>query len=208
MSLKFTFIAACFAVAVVSYFWCRSKTDWAWLVGGLGFTLLADYFLILQGNHLFGVAAFCFVHVCYISRIRAGRGAVSDDMHTRPGYNSKPDTKVVLVVSAFFAVAWLAAFIAGSVIVLSVVYASLFALNLYVNATSRHPRRSLILAGLVLFALCDISVMLANLPAYIGAPLWLEGFFPIIWVFYLPSQGLLAISAGRSFREARSVPSL
>ncbi|MCL2225023.1 MAG: lysoplasmalogenase family protein [Defluviitaleaceae bacterium] len=152
------------------------KKDWLCLVGGLVFTLLADYFLVLRQQHLFGVAAFCFVHVFYIRRAINFR-------------------RWMLVA---FAVIWLfIVFILQSVILIAAVYASLFAFNIFVNYKTRRPKFNyhLVMAGLILFALCDINVMLFNIPRYTGLPDFFPGAFALIWVFYLPSQILLALSA-------------
>jgi len=210
MTLKFAYVAGCFIIALLSYFICHSKRDWAWLVSGLAFTLGADYFLVLQNNHLYGVAIFCFAHLCYIMR------AVTTDVAnptTCSGVNNVGRRRMVAgawgvkflgftlltVITILVAVA----FISGSVIALAVIYASLFVVNIAVNfrffgnEKTRLPKlnRVLVLTGLVLFVLCDINVLLINLPRYFGAPQWLSSFFPLIWVFYLPSQILLAVSA-------------
>jgi len=185
MTLKFAFVVCCLVIALLSYFKCYSKRDWAWLVSGLAFTVGADYFLVLHNNHLYGVAVFCFAHVCYIMRAITRR------------------TRFVFLSFGLVAVLVAIAFMSGSVIALGGIYATLFSLNLVVNfkffgnEKTRLPKlnRVLVLAGLVLFMLCDVNVLLINLPRYFGAPQWLSSFFPLIWVFYLPSQGLLAVSA-------------
>ncbi|MCL2217267.1 MAG: lysoplasmalogenase family protein [Defluviitaleaceae bacterium] len=189
MELKFAFVAGCFALALLSYFRCNSKNDWAWLVGGLAFTLGADYFLVLHNNHLHGIAVFCFTHVCYIMRADSHKNSVNVyTLIARFG-----------IVSAFVVVA----VINDSVAMLAGIYAILFAVNIHVNfrffRNEKTPipklNRALILAGLILFILCDINVLLFNLPMYLNAPQGLTAVFPLIWVFYLPSQALLAVSA-------------
>ena len=200
MAIKFAFVAACFAVALVSYFFCRSKRDWFLLTLGLAFTLVADYFLILHGLHFIGVAVFCFAHVAYILR------AVSSS----PGGWRRlfPGLTVVVVALAYFvmvlyALSWLNWIhsssrvfnIIFSVEFVAPLYAALFITNIYVSARYIRHNRVLIIAGLLLFAACDICVLLFNLPFYFGAPEGLRRVFWLIWVFYLPSQALLAVSA-------------
>ncbi|MCL1842933.1 MAG: lysoplasmalogenase family protein [Defluviitaleaceae bacterium] len=186
-NVKFAFISFCLLVAVVSFFWRRSGNNWLWLVGGLAATLLSDYFLVLKHNNFFGVATFCFAHVCYI--FRAEHSLASQEQKRR---------YLLFCVLGVFACIWVVGFFAGNIIILAGLYASLFALNIFVNffTKTRHPKhyQRLVMTGLILFALCDVSVMLYNLPKYAGAPAWLLGVYPLIWVFYLPSQALLAIS--------------
>ncbi|MCL2388486.1 MAG: hypothetical protein FWC89_13205, partial [Defluviitaleaceae bacterium] len=67
-TLKFAFIVGCLVIALISFFRCHSKKDWGFLVGGLSFTILADYYLVLTQQHLYGIATFCFVQVCYMMR--------------------------------------------------------------------------------------------------------------------------------------------
>jgi hypothetical protein len=185
---KLFFIACCLAIALASFFRCSSKKDWGWLVGGLFFTLLADYFLVLKNEHLLGVAAFCFVHVCYILRV------------------VKLEKRLILPLVGFLMI-WTFSVFAG-VIFVSAVYALLFALNMYVNLRARRPKLNYILVifGLVLFALCDFNVMLFNLPHYFRVQNNYEYALSLIWIFYLPSQILLAISAVKYTKARQSTP--
>jgi uncharacterized membrane protein YhhN len=178
-NLKFIFILCCLVIALISYFRCHSKKEWGLLCGGLAFTVLADYFLVLRDMHLFGVAAFCFAHVCYIFR----------------AVNLK--NRWILPI---FGLVWVFGFVSGSVIVFAGLYACLFGVNIYVNLFKAHrPKFNyyLVAAGLILFALCDINVMLFSLPRYVGMSIFFPYAFTLIWVFYLPAQFLLAISAVR-----------
>lgn len=178
MHLKFLFVALCFAVALVSYFFCKCKKDWAWLVLGLLFTLGADYFLVLRNWHLPGVAIFCFAHMCYILRPLKGKRI----------YVLVP---VVALIAIAFANGWLVA--------LSGIYAGLFMANIFINVKHGKtlPNRLLVIGGLILFALCDVNVLLFNLPRQFNFPVTFPWAFTLIWVFYLPAQALLAISGIR-----------
>jgi hypothetical protein len=166
-------------VALGSYFFCRSKRDWAWLAGGMAFTLGADYFLILQNAHLTGIAVFTFTHVCYALRTQY--------------FNRKRVIFVFSVVGA--AVVMISA--VNELTVLAGFYASLFAINIRLNIKHRKTMHNapLILTGLILFALCDVCVLLFNIPRLVGALPMLERVYPLIWIFYLPAQTLLAVSA-------------
>jgi hypothetical protein len=76
-------------------------------------------------------------------------------------------------------------------------YAFLFITNMGLHVRYRKTLRNapLILAGLILFLLCDVSVLLYNIPRYLNGWVGLKKLFPLIWWFYIPSQGLLAVSA-------------
>ena len=180
--VKFIFVACCFLFALGSYKFRVLRCDWAWLVAGLGFTVGADFFLVLHNQHLQGVAVFCFAHVCYINRV-------------------KKAWFLFPIVLIFVAVS----LVIGSVLTLAAIYAALFAYSLLVNFKRFRQsddkvnlpkfNRALILTGLVLFALCDINVLLFNLPVYFDLPNGLRNVFLLIWIFYIPSQALLAVSA-------------
>ena len=182
--IKFLWVAACFALALFSYAFCRDKKDWAWLSAGMGFTLLADYFLVLYDDQPPGLAAFCLTHLFYFMRAAGFR------------YGWIP------LATALCAAPWASklGWVAGA----GIVYGLLFIENIAANAVnlirnvSRAPRvnRILTLTGLALFALCDVNVLLFNLPRFIDFPLQTaQTAYALIWVFYAPSQLLLAASA-------------
>ena len=147
----------------------------------MAFTLLADYFLVLHDLHLPGVIVFCFAHVAYILRV------ANDRLRPFGIYAS------VLIALIFIGV-WLGL---DGIFIAAGVYATLFITNIYVNARYRTHNHALVLTGLLLFAACDICVLIFNLPVYMNAPVWLRQIHPLIFVFYVPSQALLALSAVR-----------
>jgi hypothetical protein len=180
--LKFAWIAFCFLTALLTRLHCTVKRDWVFLTAGLGFTLAADYFLILYNRQTIGIFVFAFAHGAYILR-----------------------TKKVKPVWMLFAPAVLIAGISGGNLWLAVtvVYFTLFIINiaahiLFYKTDTRLPivNRALALAGVLLFAACDINVVLYNLHYYVPAALPLrEAAYVLLWVFYLPSQFVLAVSA-------------
>ncbi|MCL2499752.1 MAG: lysoplasmalogenase family protein [Defluviitaleaceae bacterium] len=167
---------------------CRNKRDWAWLAGAMAFTVTADFFLVLHDAHVPGVAVFCFAHVCYMMRACPLNGK--------------------RIASVFVTVALAAAITVSfnGIIVLAGLYAFLFGLNIRLHIKRRKTVHNglWIVVALVLFVLCDLSVLLYNVPRYAGGWPTLEGIFPLIWLFYVPSQGLLAVSAIDSERLRRS----
>ena len=204
--VKFFFIALCFSIALCSYWFCRSKKDWAYLAAAMGFTMVSDYFLVLAHNYRAGVFVFCFVHIAYILRV-SGWAATGNHLE-------KSLSKIgaiicggglIFVVFAFVpALPWV-----DPLIVLAIVYASLFAQNFADHIRYYRqggPNRKIMLTGLILFILCDIHVMLFNLPNFLPVPpeIGLWG-WRWIWVFYAPSQLLLSVSAVR-WGEASTAP--
>jgi hypothetical protein len=113
-TVKFAFVAACLVVALISGVKCWNKRDWLWLVGALMFTVLSDSYLILQLEHSFGVATFSLAHVCYIFR-------------------AVDFKKYMLVPIGGFALVWGFALVFSSVIVLALLYGTLFAVNIFVT---------------------------------------------------------------------------
>ena len=201
-TLKFVFIAVCFGTALGSYFFCKNKRDWFWLTLALGFTLAADYFLVLHDWHLLGVAVFCFAHLAYIGRALAGNRQIvtsaelrQKDRYRGPVLGAGSYKLVIALLAVIAAAITIAFFVPIGIFIVTVLYAVLFVTNIYVNARYLQHNRKLAITGLLLFAACDICVLLFNLPVYMGAPVWLRGVFPLIWVFYLPSQILLSVSA-------------
>ena len=140
---------------------------------------------------------FCFAHLAYIMRVVMGQvgslntWTMQNDMRCKLSH-VKITVSLVLVLLAVIALAFI---LLDSIFVVTFLYAILFITNIYVSARYLQHNRKLAITGLLLFAACDICVLLFNLPIYMGAPEWLRGVFPLIWVFYLPSQVLLAISA-------------
>ena len=204
--VKFVFIAACLTVALVSFVICKSRRDWLWLVLGLGFTLGADYFLILHNLHLAGVAVFCFAHMAYIMRATSasqqgprqqGNPGVSWSYAFLDCFASFANVNggYWRLVPLFAVPVVMVAFFTFNIYLVTGLYAALFITNIYVSARYIRHNRVLVIAGLLLFAACDICVFIFNLPHYLGAPRWLAMVFPLIWVFYLPAQALLAVSA-------------
>jgi hypothetical protein len=180
--LKFAWVALCFIIALLSRLRCARKRDWAFLTAGLGFTVVADYFLILHNSQTIGIFVFAFAHASYILR-----------------------TKSIRYIWLLFAPAIIVAGIsAGNLwLAVTVVYFSLFIINIiahlrFFKKETRLPKvnRTLALAGILLFAACDINVVLYNLHYYVPAALPLrEAAYVLLWIFYLPAQFVLAISA-------------
>ena len=188
-SLKFGFIVLCFIIALVSYFFCHSKKDWRYLATAMGFTAVSDYYLVLVNIHRIGLFTFCFVHMIYILRVSENK--------------KKSIQRILITVLA--GVLLYVLFFDIVLIPIAIVYAALFVQNLaahikYYRNGEALPgiNRGIMLIGLILFALCDINVLMFNLPRFIEFPQELANLgHRLIWFFYGPSQLLLGVSAWR-----------
>lgn len=137
---------------------------------GMMLTVVCDYFLLFTRDVVAGVSLFCLVHIIYTF------------------YNSEKKLTAALILAASLpAIYVLNATVLPDVILF---YAVCFILDIFSAFKYAAGRRPLFCAGLVLFALCDICVAFYNLTSSNTA-------FFFIWVFYAPSQFLIAQSPSR-----------
>lgn len=177
--MKYAGILLCLLTALLLRRNAWNRRDGALLAAALGFTAVADLFLLLR-MPVPGLLAFCVVHLIYIRRYRRALFV--------------PVAVVVLAaVLGCVAAAWR---VPGFPLenVLAGIYGMLLLTVLVCSITSALPKtnRRIAAAGMVLFLLCDIHVALFNvLPAN-------SAYYPyaafLMWFFYLPSQALLAVS--------------
>jgi hypothetical protein len=191
---KFYFIVFCFAVTLLSRFRCHSRKDWMFLCAGMGFTLTADYLMLVAYNNLAGLFTFWLVHVTYILRVSK--------------YRVKGALAVFSALGVCVGAYMMFSYAIDATLFGAFVYAALFAADILFHIrfvrggggtpeSALPPRnRVMMLAGLLLFALCDVSVMMYNLPRYADVSRGVSTFgYALIWVFYAPAQMLLAASA-------------
>lgn len=155
----------------------------------LGVTLLADLFLLVLGRwYLAGVGAFCVVQALYFVRLRRLRGG---RVWPRLLLRLALSAAVLLVAERFSALEPLT--------VLSVFYFTQLAANA-LESLFPGRRYAAFSAGLVLFVCCDLCVGLQNLSAFLPVS-GHGGLFAFarvgMWLFYLPSQVLITLSAGK-----------
>ena len=169
--LRFLAVAACFLIGV-------SRRRGAFLALGLAFTVVADFCLLIADIRLAGVAIFCAVHVLYIFR------------SARP-----PVLAIALILtSAALAFGISKTGIDDVLSQVSLFYAVLFVFDIacavLVPRGDSRINKAFLVSGLILFALCDVNVLLYYLR--------LEGFYEtaikLVWIFYLPSQLFIAYS--------------
>lgn len=145
----------------------------------LALTACADWFLLVRGDHYaLGVALFLCVQTVYYLRLR------------RAGADSAWPLRSALALGAGLG-AW-AAGLTALVELLAALYFSQLLSNALLAWTLRGERRRAFALGLTLFVGCDVCVGLFNVlppssPRHFAVSVGM-------WLFYLPSQVLIALS--------------
>lgn len=160
---------------------------WAWRGGdrlvfpALLFTAGADWFLLVRGDHLLlGVGLFLVVQTLYLLRLR------------RLGSGSGYWLRVILAL-----LLGLAVFALNMASALNLLVALYFSQLLSNAVLAWGARRWTFAMGLTLFVCCDICVGMFNLGI-------LYSFASVgMWLFYLPSQVLIVLSAKETAYEAK-----
>ena len=148
----------------------------------LAVTACADWFLLVRGDHYaLGVALFLFVQAVYLLRLR------------RAGAGSAWPLRSALALGVGLGLCALG--LASPLNLLAALYFSQLLANAALAWTLRGTRRRFAL-GLTLFVGCDVCVGLFNvLPA--SSPMHSAASVGM-WLFYLPSQVLIALSGSFS----------
>lgn len=191
--IKYISICFLFVAAVFLYISERKKSQ-ALFSLIMGFTIFSDYFLLFSENILPGILSFCAVQILYIYFILKN----ADINNIRQNFAGR---LIICFAAAIAAYLLLICFLketiaeAGYVLIAAILlYAVLFTGNVLLSFRRLHLGR--ITAGLVLFYLCDINVLLFNLPDFLDLPSGLCHFClniaaVLMWVFYLPGKILI-----------------
>lgn len=173
---------------------------------GLFITIIADIFLLLFDNHyIIGIGLFCIVQILYLIR-----------------YSDK-GTKIIIrnfgiiFITLFIIYILINQFIIKiDFLIIIALYYAICLLSSTNKAIHLHKYKSypnlnsrMIALGMILFLLCDINVALYNIPKFMvisnNLSIPLNNISPIfMWLFYLPSQVLLALS-GYSYNYLKNV---
>lgn len=176
-------IAICILIAALSRKDAISQRDWGFLILALIFTLGADFFLLVVHSYPIGVTVFWAAHVFYALRF------------------GKKDIWKFFPLALPLPIIALIAF--GDFLIAAVsVYAVLFIISYtsmilaVKNKKYPQPNSVLIVAGMTLFVICDIFVLIFNL-GMMGIVNFSIAEFAVdaIWLFYAPAQLCLAFSA-------------
>ena len=163
--------------------YARNKHDVYLLRAAMLLTLTADFCMLILGENEIGVLIFCLVQIIYNLR-----------------YTNLKRTAGLLAVLFSISCIVIQLAIWGLLEKLSILYAVCFTFSLFGAAKSFKaycfPNNYLMVLGMTLFMLCDINVLLYNIDTF-ASTRWI--FSNLIWVFYLPSQILLALSGKKMY---------
>lgn len=189
VSARWSYVAIVL-VGVMALVTLRGRSDTDFIRIGILFTLVADYFLVLDGEKLLeGVLAFAVVQAAYFvylfvngqSRAQRIANAVS-----------RIAASVILTVAAFVVLGD----DTDALAIASVIYYANLVLNT-VFAFLLGRRERIFAVGLALFCMCDLCIGLDVLfSSYLGSDaLSFLYYFDInpSWIFYQPSQTLIAV---------------
>lgn len=192
-SIGYASVACCCAVCVLTLLISKNKVNF-WLAVGLLFTLFADTFLVLMQSQqtlamfLFSVTQISYFVVLYY--INQDKKQLILNLILRAGLF------VVLCTTA-----WIMLGSAFSLLVLvSLFYFSNLLFNVIFSGINI-KKCPLLFCGLLLFLLCDLLIGLEVLTGIINVPVLenvlsvLNAYFNLAWVFYIPSQLLITLSA-------------
>lgn len=166
-----------------------------WLVGGLLFTALADFCLVIVEpiNRLGGMVFFLGAQICY-----------GIWLHRKNPNKALLLSRIILTVAAAVITKAVLGEKSDALALVSVCYYANLIQNI-LSAFSRFQEQKTISIGLLLFLLCDTVIGLqvaAGTYLPIGAESALYKFlfmgFNLSWFFYLPSQICIALTASRT----------
>lgn len=188
-----------YAVVVLACLFCavfaRRATAYLFTQAALVFTLFADYFLVLSHEQkpLPAMLFFSVVQLLYAARLYAAeknRARRRVQLYLRAALSLGAMAITLLVLGHG----------ADALSLVSMFYYANLILNLALAALAGRGMR-LAAAGLFLFLLCDTVIGLSMLGSYLPIAedsfLWtvIHPGFNLAWVFYVPSQALLSVSA-------------
>jgi len=183
-AMKYAAIISCLLICVFAYSRSRERTPLIQMIV-FSVTLGADFFLLFTPYFVAGVFVFIAAHTCALIRYKPRWspfvGAASASVFILALYLAPRILHSNSEITLFIAVTG-----AYAVLIISVAISTFFAPQPRVNTLfSRF--------GMCLFIACDINVLIFNaIPA--GATPHTASIF-LMWLFYLPAQTLLALSA-------------
>ncbi len=177
---KFSFISdyikiICIVILFLVQLYYGGDTDRLWVAAAF-ITVVADVFLLFTPYYLPGVLIFCFAHLARLQQLC-------------PSWVKKA---LLLALPGITGRIFLPALLCAGIC-----YAVLLLMNAFCAFNLKKRELSL---AYMLFIFCDISVLLTNF-----ASAELSAFArPAMWLFYLPSQILLADAMIRVKNEAKN----
>ena len=218
--LKFTVIIICFCYAFFSK--SNNKSISYSLKTAMFFTLISDLFILILDYYIYGVLTFIIVQLLYNYRISChnSKYEVQQQKESAAIGNNKAKEMYVnrtwfifisrmiiqlLIASCICLILYLSGVELELLLVASLIYFTGLIINTQAYSVSRgeKSRDAFFAAGLLLFVMCDINVGLFNLTRFISIPeetyLLIYNISSVLmWVFYAPSQALIALSVEKS----------
>ena len=183
--IKYGGILLCLAFVAL----CAARGGDRLVLPALALTACADWSLLVRNDrYALGVTLFLCVQTVYLLRLR------------RAGAGSAWLLRSGLALGAGLAVYALG--LASPLNLLAMLYFSQLLSNTALAWTLKGVRWRLFALGLTLFVGCDVCVGLFNVLTQ-GSPLW-PAVSVGMWLFYLPSQALIALSALPKIEEGSS----
>ena len=160
-------------------------------------TVCADYFLVLRGaeQKLVAMLFFSATQLCYFGRIYLAEK--KGKCHTVHGF-----LRILVPVLTLLITLWVLGSGADGVALVSMFYFANLTLNVIFSFMLRE-KPPLLAVGLLLFACCDVFVGLSLIEGYLpltpGSLIYRLAHpgFNLAWMFYVPSQALLALSLSK-----------
>ncbi|MBO5328173.1 MAG: hypothetical protein J6B04_03245 [Clostridia bacterium] len=195
-NVKFFSILLCFALSAYQFY--RFGNDGSAIFIAFLITAVADTFLLVLESYTLGITTFIFAQLIYFARIYLTIG-------------KKP---IISVISRICAVV-IAIIILAKYESLTFLTAatSFYFINLLANFVDSfllikiNRQYAIFTLGLLLFICCDVCVGLMNFEEVLGVeiPHSLFVFADIAaWIFYLPSQVLIVLSARKAVYKTRN----
>lgn len=185
--LKYSSILCCAVAALLRCLLHRAQNGSGFLAAALLFTAASDYFLLFSDCYTPGLYTFCLAQTAYLFLLRLSLRQTGFWLLRQ---------LIIRLLGCVLLLPLLSRLTGESLLFLIplALYAVSFAANIALS--SRASVR--LFAGLILFALCDINVLLFHLSDYLVLPASLTAFFHsyswfCMWLFYLPSQVLLTL---------------
>ncbi len=169
----------------------KEKRD-CFIVFGLAFTSIADYYLILQNNNYeIGVIAFGMTQICYNGYLTA-----------KKKLQYRRNLCVIQILVAGLTGFRICVMQKQCLLLFWIVslYVTIFISNLLV-AIKAFSKQILFTIGLILFFMCDLCVGLSN-AELAGIQIKYQNIYAwLIWIFYIPSQVCISLFLERKRLE-------
>jgi len=207
----FIFVIVCISFAGAAFLAVFLKRNYTTAIA-LGFTVIADIFLLLLGrNYAAGLVFFSVAQLLYAARIFLNRrnrdndNGITGDIKNKSVYSALLLQITLRLITSAAVMITVSAIHGGFdwVLILASFYGVNFLYNL-IFALINFKSNILLTVGLLLFAVCDICVLILNLPYYTDISINRGLVFTIMWIFYIPSQILIGLSVA----EKRARPQI